>query len=427
MRGLLLMLAFLVGGCRCVVDFPENLLADGQGRLDVLASDGTRAENGPDRSSEGRLDLSCVPSGTVCCTDADCGAATSPTCDPASHQCRRCKEHKECAAGICATDGSCPAATLISYVDAKATCIGAGTKQSPYCAIGSAVAAEPKYILVAPGKYTVPVTFDSSHEVYGAVAADTTIGLESNAPSVSIKAGASVLLSGFTILGGVSVSGEHTQATLIRNVIGPSTTSAGVAATGADKGPAKVTVRRCLIYDNPGGGIMLDANDFEIVNNIIVHNGSSTTETGGAKLKTLTTGTFVNNTVAGNHSKADNADHAGGVFCPAAFTLVNNIFWDNDEASAPGGQVGAKCVLDHADAGPGDPGGAAASTGVITDAPKFKAVPTDPTTAADHVTYYQLDPSSPCAGKGTATDAPPDDYDGKTRANPPGLGAFEVP
>ena len=351
------------------------------------------------------LPITCVSNPTLC-------KGQTPVCDG---NCRACAAHSECPAGLCRADGSCPAASEISFVDVGCGSNQDGTSKKPFCTIAAAVGESPPYVLVRAGTYK-DTTIDTSKEIYGEPGA---ILKPTACDKLVIDGKITVMLSGFEIQGNVIVKGGA-KGTLLRNQIGPST-CIGVNATGAE-----VKLDRNLIFAHLGGGVLLDGK-YRVQNNIIVKNGKSDLTWGAVKIAaTDPTSLFINNTVASNIAKGSNDKEAGGVRCEAGAStavFVNTIFWGNtfnsNAKAADDRQYGPGCAAQYS-LEELKSGATAASTN-ISAPPQLAETGAD--TAAP---YYRLKNSSPARDKGTKTGAPAVDYDGEPRDASPDIGADEI-
>jgi hypothetical protein len=356
-----------------------------------------------------------VCTATHCCSSANCSAPT-PLCDPATRTCRQCLTNADCTAtgGLCTLGGTCPSTSEVSVVDGSQTCPGKGSKGNPFCSIALALAATPKYILVRSGTYPA-ITIDKSKDLYGASPQTTIIGDPATCPSLQITSGAAVVAAGFTVRGGVLISGSSTEAMLVQDAIGPSATCVGVTSAGGSVGPVNVTVRSSVLSGNLGGGLLLDGRSFEVVNSFIVENGTSSSSLGGASLKwqPASVASFVNNTVAGN-VWAGGTGSASGVYCdPAstpAVTLVNSIIWGN--TGTP--QWNSAC----------NPGYCDLEGGTTTDNNKITTCFGSGTIIPSK---YNIVSGSDCQDAANTIWAPADDYYGTPRLGLPDIGAHERP
>jgi hypothetical protein len=386
--------------------------------------DGPRAERPPDGlpPGEARVDLSgdlkadlpkpsCTGNPSLC-------VGQTPICDGV---CRGCRDHSECTpGGLCRADGSCPAASQISFVDDSCTSTRDGTKGHPYCKINDAVGKAPPYILVRAGTYSEDTILNTSKEVYAEPGA---VLKPSACDKLVFDGKITALLAGFEIQGAVLYK-AGARATLLQNRIGPSP----CIGVSTDNPGNEVILDRNLIFDHAKGGVRLDGK-YTVRNNIIIRNGKVDRDWGGIKIvATDPSSLFINNTVASNFSKGSNKEEAGGVRCEAKAakaTFVNTILWgntfNNTGALLTDRQYGPGCLALYSleqlkpDATPasgsknvaGDP--LFSGTGPVTDAP-----------------YYRLTSGSPAKDKGTGAAAPSIDYDGEPRDSAPDIGADEI-
>ncbi len=172
-----------------------------------------------------------------------------------------------------------------------------------------------------------------------------------------------------------------------------------------------ITTTNCAIAGNTaqyGGGI---ANSNQSGGTIAVTNctlvgNTATSNGGGIDNNGDGTITVTNCTTIGN-----TAQNVGGIYNfsnAGAITLTNDIVYGDF-----GGEVGVGgglCTASDCDIQGGYMG-----TGNINANPLFFNPPSD----------LHLQPSSPCLGAGTASGAPSQTIDGKTRPNPPSIGAYE--
>ena len=174
----------------------------------------------------------------------------------------------------------------------------------------------------------------------------------------------------------------------------------------------------CVISNNTGGegGIsIVDNGTLTMMTNCTVTNNMSNSEGGGLEseenggILTLTNCTVTNNSAMYSGGGVYNYDFTGS--STNSLTLINTIIYGNsggEAATSSGGTSGI--TANYCDIEGGYPG-----TGNINADPRFVAAPTD----------LHLKPGSPCTGAGTANGAPATDKDGKTRPNPPSIGAYE--
>ena len=343
-------------------------------------------------------------------------SGTTPVCDLATTTCQACKAHNECADGLCALDGSCPAASDIAHVDTSQPCPGTGSKASPYCTLADATAGSRQFVLVQPGAYGGDLSLDHPQEIHGEPGA---ILKPLDCDKLRIEK-AQVTLVGFVIQGNVRV-GLGGTAVLLANRIGPSP-CIGIV------GDSKVTLERNFVFGHDMGGIALK-DAYSVVNNIIVKNGSVYGNFGAIKLEVGPTGSrLMHNTIAFNMAKGS-VDKEAAVRCEASAAgtvCVNCLFWGNTP-STEGYPMGPKAtcnpVYSIEDYQSPAPGPSHSSNFTVTD-PKFVSL-TPGTNPAD----YHIQPSSSARDKGDPTfpGLPTDDFDGDPRSDGlPDIGADEI-
>ncbi len=167
-----------------------------------------------------------------------------------------------------------------------------------------------------------------------------------------------------------------------------------------------VNLSNCVVTKNAagygGGGICNNAT-MTVTNCVIT--GNTTTNRGGGLYNfyggalILTNCTFTGNTASNGFGGAC-ADNGG-------ITLVNDIFY---------GDTGGEVATGSATATYCDIQGGYTGTGNINANPLFVNSPVD----------LRLQPGSPCLGAGTPNGAPAATLDGRTRPNPPSIGAYEA-
>ena len=352
--------------------------------------------------------------------------------------------------------------------------MNSGTSGSPWKTIKKAmtVALSSDVITVAPGTYnlangeTFPITLTSGVQLLGAGAATTIIDSTSANQRVLVCNGnnSDSKISGFTITGGLATANipdvalgggiyciNVDQTTITRNVITGNTARGYIGNTmGTPTGG-----------DAQGGGIYTEISLTRIVNNIISHNtavgGKGTDQSGlqggtggmgkgggvylGAGATQLINNTIVSNIAKGGDGGAstdlkggDGGDgHEAGGWGDTGTTSTNNIYWSNTAlggnrgtgglgqplASNGSGFVGAwngvfanYCVFNN-----NTPAGGTQGSFPRTGDPLF---------VNSGAEDYHLINGSSAYLNGTSTGAPPIDFDGYPRPNPPSIGVYET-
>jgi hypothetical protein len=127
---------------------------------------------------------------------------------------------------------------------------------------------------------------------------------------------------------------------------------------GIDAAGGRLTISQSVIRDNMNGGIRAqDDTSFQIVGNIIYHNGLSTrTAAGGIFIQVnAPPADFVNQVDFNTLSANMGSDGGQGIQCMAVTSLTtsNNLIWDNGLTPAAAMQVfGSGCSYRYSDIGP---------------------------------------------------------------------------
>lgn len=261
-----------------------------------------------------------------CLVDEHCTDPAAMQCDAESFTCKGCQAHAECASNVCLPNGVCGDDTNTAFVSEAGTATTGCTASDPCGTVANAVATARPYIKLS-GALVQPVVFDG---VDITVLADpaTTLRRGANGIAIDIKASSNVTIYDLTILGqeesAVFVSASSVA--LHRCVITDSNKANSAAIDAVSS--STLTVSRCTIRNNAGGGIRTDSTTtYVITNNFIYRNGAADTDIGGARLEATTTGVrrFEMNTVVDNVAQAGSGN-AGGVACYASgLAIPNNL------------------------------------------------------------------------------------------------------
>lgn len=228
-----------------------------------------------------------------------------------------------------------------AVVDDGARCPGQGTGASPFCALSSGVAAPWAFtVAVAAGVYGERVVVDRDLEIVGAAGARLAVGA---VPAVRIEEG-SVTIRGFEIAGdtgiggGIEATGPDTMVEIIGNDIGPGS-SVGIRIGSG----AFARIEKNRIHEHAGGGLELDTDiGFIVRNNIVIDNGTASSELGGVRIgRGPPNSVFSNNTVVMSRSATSST---AGIECVPEAAVTNSILWD--QAAVPA------CAITFSDVGP---------------------------------------------------------------------------
>jgi hypothetical protein len=348
------------------------------------------------------LDGACV----ACLASTDC-AADTPYCDPASNTCRPCALDEECGE-LCDLDtGRCIAEGNIIYVNAAVSASGAACDKSEPCKTiseGLAIASDTRSRLkITAGTYgeNLLLTRDVTLVGPGAV---IVASLATGEPGIDVQGEITANLRGLTVrnaAGGALGDGIRCRSAVGRaRLVGRQLRLEGNSGQGVDAQSCDVILQRSLILRNAGGGISVSSSEFNLVNNLIVANGTSAgagSTFGGALFFEPLTGVFEFNTVAGN---AAQTGASPGVSCLVSTvpTTRNSIVWGN----GTGEQVSGSCIWTFSVIGPVG----------VTNATNKNEDPLFVEVAADD---YHIGQGSPAINSASEDATLKDDFDGESR------------
>jgi hypothetical protein len=423
------------------------------------------------------LDGACV----VCRSNADC-ADSSPVCEPDEGVCRGCERGSECETGVCDTSsGSCAQEDEILYVDGDAgqDGEGCGASADPCATISGNEGAlaqaegESAFIFVRAregARYPERIVLDSGYvaivgegEAFGAGGAG--IQHDGTAPIIELSGSARLRLEGVRLVGDLDIGesgikcasselelerveiagfGEHAvtsdgctlsgQSVLLRasrndllrlasdsearlvdaRVIGGS--ARGIASQGG-----LLELHRARVEGNAMGGVVVVDSVIDLVNNVIVGNGTvPESELGGVRVRHSQRlgeeARFAFNTVAGNRASGDNGGLAHGVDCDGSeLRATSNIVYTGVGGLAA---VSAGCGWTWVYSNVQD------GLEIDPDSENFSQDPGFVDAAAGN---YQLQADSPCVGRGEPDTGVIEDLTGAPRPSdaPPSCGAYE--
>jgi hypothetical protein len=257
----------------------------------------------------------------ACVTAAECTPA-APVCG-ADHTCRSCVADGECAAGVCALSGTCPAADDIVYLDAGApisNVVCTAAEPCPTFALGLAVVTPARHhVKLAGGTYSEQVILDGKTiEVAGTGAEMSSFGNQ----VFDLRNGASLAVRGLRVEGATGRAVNCASSTLtLRDV--ELAQNFNVAVETSD---CTVDLERARITGNHFGGLSLRGGRATVRNSFIGKNGSADTTVGGLYVMAPAAFTFEFNTVADNTVGAAGGT-AQGLTCIALtpVTVANNV------------------------------------------------------------------------------------------------------
>lgn len=287
----------------------------------------------------------------------ECSVA-APICDATDRSCRACVANAECASGLC-IDGGCPAAADVVWVDGDDDLCddgGSGAMGTPFCDLPAALDAGAAFVAVRDSTTAYgPISWTGGEtvsiiavETGGAMARIFQTGTGAAAVAVECSGSSTLTIVGLAVEGNSSsqegVFADDCTLTLT-DVSVSSNGQAGVSATGgtvtltdvsvssnggvgvAASAAGDVTIRRCTVQGNDGGGLSLNGVRFDVENTVIGGPGPSANGNTGAIIRNPMTGSsFVNNTVVNNFTGDANAS---GVDCNDSFAVENSLLWNN--------------------------------------------------------------------------------------------------
>jgi hypothetical protein len=422
----------------------------------------------------------CLEGACVECRDAsDCGGET-PICEASEGVCRGCERGIECESGICdTTSGACANEEEILYVDGDdgEDGEGCGAQTDPCATIsgdeGALAQADGDRVFIFVrardgSGYRERIALDRGYVAIVGEGADFGEGgarleHQGTAPIVEISGGARLWLEGVRLLGDLDIGesgikcsaselnfervelaafGEHAveaegcdlfaQSSLFREsredqlrlsgrsearIHGSRITGGDALGISAQGG--RLELHRSRIEGNEMGGIDAVDSALDLVNNVIVANGSVTASAlGGVRVRHIQTvdenGRFAFNTVARNLVSEDNG-RAHGVDCDdSELRASSNIVY---ASLGPLEAVSEGCGWSWAYSNIQD--------GVEID-PDDANFSQDPLFGDPARGDYGIDADSPCVGRGEPATGIEEDFERSPRPlDAPACGAYE--
>ena len=268
----------------------------------------------------------CEPTGgacVACVTSAQCTAAATPVCD-ADHACRACASDDECAAGVCAQAGTCPAASEIVYVDPAAPAGNVACTQAAPCptiAAGlAAVTAARRYVKLAPGMYSEAVVIDGKTVELAGTGATITVPVGNQV--FDVRNAATVTIGGLRIHQAVGRGMRCADSTVtLRGMLIDSNLGRALETSSCN-----VTVDRVRMLSNTAGGMYLMSGRATVRNSFIARNGNVNFGGGGVVAVDPIELVMEFDTIADN-TVPTSSSMAAGFACSGALaaTVTNNI------------------------------------------------------------------------------------------------------
>lgn len=380
----------------------------------------------------------------VQCTSTDshaCGGMT-PIC--VNDQCTGCTKHSDCLeSNTCLPNGACAKSSDVAYVDGtNGVDMAPCTKDMPCTKIDKAASLKgivkvtgvvkdrcslmnvSATIVAEPGSKLMPMTNGVAFEVKGTSNVQVydlqiSNALGGGANNVAVSDTANLTLNRVTLrdaaANGALLMGGHL--TCIQCLI-TNNAQRGIDALTA----GTITIARSTISENINGGIRIsDDAVFQIVGNVIYHNGQPDKNSGAISVN-------VNNKAPGappnqldfNSIVANTSNTVPqGVACGPGTTMKanNNILWDNGIATAIQANTDGQCDWEYSDIGPLALGGSSSN---ISMPPKFAVEATgDLHLTSSSPVRGMADPAADLGGLAAQ------DIDGQTRVSRADMGAYQ--
>ena len=210
-------------------------------------------------------------------------------------------------------------------------------------------------------------------------------------------------------------SGENSNATLLGFTIrnGSTAQGAGIRCTNS----SSPTLKNLIISGNTssqyGGGILLTENNQSIIQNILLINNSAGINGGAIYCKDNANPELVNVTISNNNA----ITNGGGIYCiiNANPILKNCILWDNGPQEIYFHSTGDanSITISYSDIEGGQAAIVTNGNGTVNwQSGNINSNPLFVNAGSDN---YYLSSGSPCLSTATATGAPADDLDGRSR------------
>jgi hypothetical protein len=304
--------------------------------------------------------LVCDVDNSVCvqCTTSEASACSGKTPVCAGTACIACKEHSSCVSGACLPDGSCGTDENVAYVAPAALGTAASvscTKAAPCSKVSEAIATGREFVKIS-GTIVENVTIDNKNVKFIA-APGAQLKPQVPGPVLEVKGSSQVEINDLEITGGIEDNGAgllmsgnaSSSVSLLRSKL---TNNGGGGLLGRI---GMLRVFQSRLIGNSGGGISINRSSFDISNNLIAMNGTSSSTLGGVDFGNISSmgNKFEFNTVASNTCSPG---LIAGVNCSQvsfAISLANNIVYANNALVRDAVQIsGTNCPPTFSNIGP---------------------------------------------------------------------------
>lgn len=335
-------LAAALGGCQATSklycekhpDDQTHCSGAGDGGIDTPAGHCT---SGSDCARAGLTACDLGSNGGTCveCIDDTTCRTTTPTCGR-DDACHACGSNADCTASdTCLDDGSCADVAMVAYLDAASGSNTDCTKIAPCNRAQDAFGKQLPFVHVAGSNPTPTLVVDRTVTVIGDGSSSELVGTAN--PTLELQSG-TIVVAGLTIRNtqatgvGVFVPMTRTPTVTLERCAITQNAGGGVIAAGGT-----MTITRCNIFGNIAGGLALGTQQLPIqltvINNFITGNGNPNGGVGGALISPAAGSKFQFNTVIDNRVKTGLPTNAAGVTCLATLVADNNLFGRNFAAN----------------------------------------------------------------------------------------------
>ncbi len=381
---------------------PDNLCASTDGGP-MGCDDSTECTDSkaPVCDTSAHVCVACSEGQTAACTD------NKPVCS--NHECVACTSHDQCDSNVCLFEtGACGTDANVAYATPSGNDTNPCTFAQPCQKITTAASKGKPYIKLA-GSFDEAVLLDGIR-VHIMADAGTTLTRSAVGPVLELRGTSTVTIDDLIIRGaagptgsGVLVtSGQPVNLTMKRVAVLDN------AAKGIDIAGGSVTLSRCVVSGNTGGGALISAT-LDITNSLFVTNGSNTSTVGGITVMPAGQNDFFRFNTIANNSSSSGTLSVRGLNCAIPMAVSNSI--------VAGNKASTNCTFTYSlfDSGTG-------ATGTNKEGdPKFKA--TDATMPLVS-TFFRIANDSAAIDSGDPQSNITLDIDGDNRSLPD-IGADE--